>query len=186
MWLGDVSYLSVRPIHVAIASFGRRFTSDQSVLDIGCGRKPYQRFFDCTYVGLDPLPEVSPDIVGHAWEIPVEDASFDGVILTQSLEHIWQTQKTVDEMARVLKPGGIGFISVPQTYRTHSAALPASQAPVANFDVVEHPYWHVDYFRFTKYGLFCLLYTSPSPRDFSYSKIFRLRSCGRLHSIRAL
>ncbi len=155
------NYLANKPMENAMRAFGKRFTSDQRILDIGCGFKPYQRFFTCTYLGLDPLPETKPDVVGNAWELPFPDNDFDGLILNQSLEHIAKVQETIEEMKRVLKPGGIAIITVPQTMKNHSLPRPANESPVHNFNVDKIPYWHIDYWRFTKFGLIYLF------RDFT-------------------
>lgn len=155
------NYLPSKPIETAMRNFSRHFKPEQKVLDIGCGFKPYAHFFNCGYVGLDPLPETHPDVVGQAWDLPFPDHSFDGVVLNQALEHIAETNATIQEIKRVLKPGGLAIITVPQTMKNHSLARPASAAPVKNFDPQEHPYWHVDYWRFTKFGLFYLF------RDFT-------------------
>ena len=45
--------------------------------------------------------------------IPFEDNSFDYIIINHVLEHVPQDRKAMSEMSRVLKPGGIAFISVP-------------------------------------------------------------------------
>lgn len=147
------NYLPSKPIERAMKKFGAGFNTSQKVLDIGCGKKPYQKYFICQYIGIDPSPEIHPDVVGNAWELPFADAVFDGIILNQSLEHISHIKKTIQEIFRVLRPGGYVIVSVPQTMRNHSIPLPASQAPVRNFNHIHHPYWHVDYYRFTKYGL---------------------------------
>lgn len=152
----DSNYLANQPITKAMQKFAKQFTAGQRVLDIGCGKKPYAKFFQCEYIGLDPSRKVNPDIVADAWNIPVSNNSFDGIILNQSLEHIEKTQETIQEASRVLKPGGFAIITVPQTMKNHSRAIASVNAPVANFDATFEPYWRVDYWRFTKFGLIVL------------------------------
>lgn len=147
------NFLSRQPIDHAMRDFGQRFSPNQRVLDIGCGKKPYRQFFACEYVGVDSAASVKPDIVADAWNIPLKDESFDGIVLNQSLEHIAQTEKTVREIMRLLKPGGFAVVTVPHAMRTHSSPLPANQAPVHNFNPGDHRSWRVDYYRFTKFGL---------------------------------
>jgi hypothetical protein len=55
------------------------------------------------------------------------------VLCLSVLEHTKHPQLAVDEMRRILKPGGICLVSVPFTFHLHDS-----------------PY---DYWRFTKYGL---------------------------------
>lgn len=139
--------------------FAKNFDSNGRILDIGCGHKPYAKFFSCKYVGLDPFEEVNPDIIANAWEIPVLDNYFDGVILNQSLEHIEKTKETISEIRRVLKPGGVGIITAPQTMKVHSLPIPVEKIKSAmhsNLNKSEIQYWHNDYYRFTKFGLILL------------------------------
>ncbi len=147
------NYLSRKPIENAMRRFSRQFRQHQRVLDIGCGHKPYQKFFRCEYIGLDPLSKVQPDIVANAWDVPLPENHVDGIILNQALEHIAKTDQTIQEIYRVLKPGGIIIVTVPHAMKNHSTALPAKDAPVQNFNREREPYWRVDYYRFTKYGL---------------------------------
>lgn len=159
------NYLSRRPVEIAMKEFARNFDSKEKVLDIGCGRKPYAQYFNCHYIGLDPHAGVNPDIIANAWKIPALDNSFDGVILNQSLEHISETEKTILEIKRVLKPGGKCIVTVPQTMKNHSIPLPSREIKLNNFDKNKIRYWNVDYYRFTKFGLIYLF------RDFKVLKI---------------
>jgi len=133
--------------------FARHFTPNQKVLDIGCGYQPYKHFFNCHYTSLDHTADLNPDIVSPAWSIPLPDNSFDGIILNQVLEHTAKLDQTINEIRRLLKPGSLAIITVPQTMKNHSVALPINQAPTSNLNSTHHPYWQVDYYRFTKYGL---------------------------------
>lgn len=147
------NYIPTKPIERAMKKFAQRFSRDQNVLDIGCGRKPYRQFFNCRYVGLDHTAGLKPDIVAPAWKIPLPDNNFNGIILNQTLEHIAKIDQTVSEIKRILKPGGCAIITVPQTMKNHSLALENSKAPINTLPADQHPYWQVDYYRFTKYGL---------------------------------
>jgi SAM-dependent methyltransferase len=51
--------------------------------------------------------------VGDATAMPFEDGSFDKVIAAEVLEHIPADQKAMNEIARVLRPGGVAAITVP-------------------------------------------------------------------------
>ena len=50
---------------------------------------------------------------GDATAMPFPDASFDRVIAAEVLEHIPADQRAMDEIARVLRPGGLAAITVP-------------------------------------------------------------------------
>jgi len=147
------NYISRQPIDKAMRNFGKQFSADQKVLDIGCGTKPYKNCFKCEYIGVDTLPALKPDITADAWDIPLPNQQFDGIVLNQSLEHIAMTDATIKEIYRLLRPGGLVIITVPHSMKTHASASPSSSAPVHNFDTQDHPIWRVDYYRFTKFGL---------------------------------
>lgn len=110
------------------------------LLDIGCATKPWKPILDphvSGYVGVDHVDSPHQleyvDIVADAYDTTVEEASFDTVISTAVLEHLERPQDAINEMHRVLKPGGHAIISAPLFWHLH-----------------EEPR---DFFRYTKYGL---------------------------------
>ena len=116
------------------------------LLDLGCGNQPYRRYLTGVshYVGLDyPLTQEClafkgrPEVHGDARTLPFADHSFDGVLCSQVLEHVDRPETVLREMRRVLKPGGVGLISVPFFYNLHM-----------------EPH---DYYRFSPYGMKALL-----------------------------
>jgi 2-polyprenyl-3-methyl-5-hydroxy-6-metoxy-1,4-benzoquinol methylase len=97
---------------------GRRF------VDVGCGRGEVvwaaaQRGWEAE--GLD----ISPEFVARARELGVTasvatlaerafaDATLDAVTLIEVIEHLYEPGATVRELARVIRPGGILFVSTP-------------------------------------------------------------------------
>jgi SAM-dependent methyltransferase len=52
-------------------------------------------------------------VAGDATAMPFEDGCFDRVIAAEVLEHIPADQAAMDEIARVLRPGGLAAITVP-------------------------------------------------------------------------
>jgi SAM-dependent methyltransferase len=96
------------------------------VLDAGCGNRPYEQWLThgpnhvTRYIGLDIATNPSVDIVvdpEQSWPIP--DASVDGVLSTQVLEHVARLPITLAEMARVLRPGGALVLTVPFICQAH-------------------------------------------------------------------
>src|SRR5204863_1317682 len=51
--------------------------------------------------------------IGDALALPYEDGSFDAVLLFDVFEHVTDVGKAADEVARVLKPGGVFHCFVP-------------------------------------------------------------------------
>ncbi len=94
-----------------------------TVLDVGCGRRPYEKTFfagSSKYIGTDYLSDRSrPDVISSALEIPFLDDSFDSVISTEVLEHVPDPLRAMREMSRVLKPGGHLILSTPMYWPRH-------------------------------------------------------------------
>lgn len=110
------------------------------LIDIGCGSKPYKNLlapYVTEHIGVEHKATLHDksniDLVGTAYQIPVEGASFDSAICTAVLEHLEEPELAVRECYRVLKPGGVAIYSVPFIWHIH-----------------EEPR---DFYRFSKYGL---------------------------------
>lgn len=96
--------------------------SSLSVLDIGCGEKPYLPLFEgnaASYVGVDAVQTPGADFVSPAESLPLPDDSFDIVISTQVLEHVDDPAACLSEMFRVLAPGGTLLLSTHGTFLYH-------------------------------------------------------------------
>lgn len=107
------------------------------LLDVGCGNgaltELYAPHFSHT-VGADIQASLMKGAGDYAsWtcavgeHLPFEDASFDGIICFEVLEHVQDPEAVVREFHRVLKPGGQAVISVPNkwwVFETHGAYLP--------------------------------------------------------------
>jgi SAM-dependent methyltransferase len=63
--------------------------------------------------GQAPATAASAAVAGDARAMPFADASFDRVIAAEVFEHILDDQQAINEVARVLKPGGIVAVTVP-------------------------------------------------------------------------
>lgn len=147
------NYLARFPVDRAMKLFAKEYEKESKILDIGCGHKPYAKYFLGTYIGVDHIKTPECDIVADSASIPLEDSLFDAIILNQTLEHTENLSGTIHEIFRLLKPGGKCFVSVPMAMKVHSVPLPSKSAAYKNFDVAAHPTWNVDFWRFTKFGL---------------------------------
>lgn len=105
----------VQPDRVLLKEFvsghAPEFSGD--VLDVGGGTRRYAGLFRHvdSFKILDPDESGKPDYCCSAEEIPLQDNSIDGIICTQVLGDIWDVQKAVGEMCRVLKPNGLLLIT---------------------------------------------------------------------------
>lgn len=84
------------------------------------GAKPY--FPNATVETLDLSSEVGATYVADLCRdnsdiIPSE--RFDVIVCTEVLEHTLQPFDAVNEMMRMLKPGGIALVSTPYNFRIH-------------------------------------------------------------------
>lgn len=96
------------------------------LLDIGCGEKQWEPVFRphvTAYVGVDHPGTVHDssrvDIVASAYEIPVDDASFDTVLCTAVMEHLEEPAAALAEARRVLRDGGTAIYAIPFIWQLH-------------------------------------------------------------------
>nr|WP_297306779.1 class I SAM-dependent methyltransferase [uncultured Flavobacterium sp.] len=91
------------------------FTKELKVLHFAPEQAFYKRFrkqknLNCTTTDLEsPLADVKADIC----DLPFEDNSFDFILCNHVLEHIPDDKKAMQELYRILKPGGIGVFQIP-------------------------------------------------------------------------
>jgi SAM-dependent methyltransferase len=105
------------------------------LLDVGCGAQPYRDLFPRVdrYVGLDHPGAPRLDVCGDGLALPFRVGSFDAVLCNQVLEHVPEGAVLMEEIARVLRPGGVLLLTVPLTWDLHREPS--------------------DFYRYTRYGL---------------------------------
>ncbi len=81
---------------------------------------------------MDVVPDYNPDIVGDVHKMPFADNELEAILCLAVLEHVENPIKAVEELYRVLKPGGRLLIYVPFLYYYHA-----------------HKGYYKDYWRFT-------------------------------------
>jgi len=63
------------------------------------------------------------DLLADIEKLPFADASVDGIICTHVLEHVADARACFEEIARVIKPGGMVYIAVPFLFPNHPDPL---------------------------------------------------------------
>jgi SAM-dependent methyltransferase len=74
-----------------------------AVLDVGCGSAKAPGA-----VGIDISPDTEADIIHdlNVFPYPLQDSSFDHVVMQDVLEHVHEPVRVVEELHRILRPGG--------------------------------------------------------------------------------
>jgi SAM-dependent methyltransferase len=122
--LTDFSYLDCRRRTQLIREVGARIQPSRILLDIGGRGKPYAEYFRdrvLWHFVVDIEPGASVDFVGDARVLAVADGSVDVVLCTQVLEHIPEPVRVLQEIFRVLRPGGTLILSVPAIFPQHGS-----------------------------------------------------------------
>jgi SAM-dependent methyltransferase len=113
----------------ALRTFAPVALHGKQVLDVGCGPGFWARHLSrmgAVYTGIDissrsaGLAKRSLEIFGlsgtvvngNAESLPFEDESFDAVVSEGVIHHTPNTQACIDEIYRVLRPGGSAVVSV--------------------------------------------------------------------------
>jgi SAM-dependent methyltransferase len=93
--------------------------NDKAVLEIGPGLRPSAPlsaacFVETSSAAVAKLRRAGGRAVqGSGTALPFRAQSFDAVLAFEILEHVEQDQDVLDEIARVLRPGGMVAVSVP-------------------------------------------------------------------------
>ncbi len=111
-----------------------------NILDFGCGNGPYRCLFDdSNYVAVDfpstghSETDKKVDVYWDGKKLPFSDGSFDTVLMTEVLEHLFEPDIVMSELYRVLRPGGRLLLTTPFIWELH-----------------ETPY---DFARYTPFGI---------------------------------
>lgn len=115
-------------VRVALTQYFHKYlTIKDNVYDIGCGNKPFAIMLDGkvkNYIGVDVedgfYSSAQIDLLGSAYDVPIDYASADAVISAQVLEHLEYPEKAIREKARILKENGLLFLACPFLYPLHA------------------------------------------------------------------
>lgn len=138
-------------------------TFSSAVLDFGCGDGTtigtWLAAHAGSYTGVDISAAATAEarrlgldarVVGLDDRLPFADSSFDLVTCVEVLEHMFAPQLTLEEIKRVLRPGGQVFITVPNAayWRRRADLLVLGRwNPLGDSLAVEQP-WRDPHIRF--------------------------------------
>lgn len=114
------------------------------LVDLGCGEKPFEALFAphvASHFGVDfgatsllhYGPATRADLLVDGAETKLPAGSFDTLLCTQVLEHVFDTEAFLAECHRLLSKGGKGIFTVPFLWQCHAEPN--------------------DFYRFTRHGL---------------------------------
>ena len=139
--LGHTFSLARFALHQQVAAQIRQYAHGDA-LDLGAGLSPYRALLEhqCTKISaFDAVRRADTvDFIGDVQSMrEIESSVFDTVLCTQVLEHVPRPWKAMEEIARILRPGGTLIASAPHLSALHE---------VPN-----------DFYRYTEYGLASLI-----------------------------
>jgi len=119
-------FIARRGLLRKIGDFAQIGWAGKGILDVGCGAKPYQSLFSgASYIGIDIEggghhdQAKTVDKFYNGSDIPFPDSSFEAVICTEVLEHASDPNRLLQEIRRVLKPGGQVLVTMPFVWSEH-------------------------------------------------------------------
>lgn len=131
-------YLIRRGLFLGVAKLAPQMHG--TMLDFGCGRSPYKPLFKVdSYIGIDinesghADEDKRADVIYDGSVMPFENESFDCFICSEVIEHVFDLDHVLTDLARVLRRGGMGIITTPFIWPEH-----------------EMPF---DYARYSRFGL---------------------------------
>lgn len=108
-------------IHIYMKTISEQIPLEgKDVLDIGTAGNPAEgenrEWFGAkakSYTTLDKLEQLNPDIVTDITDADLDDEQFDVIILSQTIEHIYNFKDALKECYRILTPGGYFIVDCP-------------------------------------------------------------------------
>jgi len=98
-------------------SFLHRYQDGGLVLNLGSGN----RRLTPDSVNVDSCKYENVDVVADLSKLPYANESVSTIVCTEVLEHVFDIEGAVEEVYRVLRTDGYGYISIPFLYPFHTS-----------------------------------------------------------------
>jgi SAM-dependent methyltransferase len=99
------------------------------VLDVWCGSRPYEDLLPpsarCVGLDVEGNPYGVADVVSSDL-LPFPDASFDLVTCIEAFQYVPHPEVAVEELGRVLRPGGLALLALPFAFE-YDRAVPEAR-----------------------------------------------------------
>jgi SAM-dependent methyltransferase len=125
---GDFMYVHLKDLADALRP--RLARADGVWLDYGSGTSPYSQYAHNVRMKLadvaddpDSLPRPLDYLLEPGRPCPADDASFDGVLSTQVLEHVPDPDSYLRDAFRMLRPGGELLLTTHGSFEDHPCPL---------------------------------------------------------------
>lgn len=92
------------------------FTADKKILHFApeqCFLNRFRKLNNLDYTTTDLLSPIA-DVKADICDLPFNDNTYDVILCNHVLEHIPDDTKAMQELYRVMKPGGYGIFQIPQ------------------------------------------------------------------------
>jgi len=92
---------------------------------------------DLAFINVFPLVEEYPNLSASPEQLPIKSSSFESVLSTFALEHIIHPRYHIQEIQRILKPGGYAIIGGP------GDIYPSHRVPFNFFNIIRFGYYEM-------------------------------------------
>jgi SAM-dependent methyltransferase len=139
------------PVLVKIVRKIQKYLSGGELLEVGCGRGDFLRVaqmqgFSVTgcdiFGGRKPVADEISFYDGTLKDAKFQDNFFDVVVIRNILEHLFNPNREIEEIKRILKPYGYLYLKVPNVEFEHGLRCRLMYHRKYHFD----PPYHLNYF----------------------------------------
>ncbi len=110
-------YLSGMFVGKSAKSALRNMPENALILNIGSGAKKIRD----SVINIDSYPFQGVHVVADVYQLPWKDQTVDAIVAESLCEHLLHPERAINEMYRVLKPGGLLYVVTPFMLGYHSS-----------------------------------------------------------------